>query len=72
MMKRYIIFAFDTYYPAGGSYDIVAHIDDSEQAIEKANNCTTDNSQVYDCETEEVIWSNDKGDHELRQEGKST
>lgn len=57
-MKRYIIFAFDTYYPAGGQADIIAHEDNRDTAIQKAKELKSYHiREVYDCEIEEVIWS---------------
>jgi len=57
-MKRFIIFAFDQYYPSGGQADIISHETDQETAIEKAKNLKRYHfREVYDCELEEVVWS---------------
>jgi hypothetical protein len=57
-MKRYIIFAFDQYYPCGGLSDIIAHVAEKEDAIQRAKDLKRWHFvDVYDCELEDVVWS---------------
>lgn len=62
-MKRYLIFAFDDYYPSGGAYDLLGSVDEmpdlaAAQAFTDdapAGYLSFDNYTVLDTETGEVF-----------------
>lgn len=53
-MLRYLVFAFDSYYPAGGWNDFRGSYETPEEAVEAAENAGRDYWQVVDAETGEV------------------
>lgn len=55
-MKRYIAFAFDNYYPGGGTSDIVDQTDDLEEAKLSCIKTKRDCYEVYDNMTEQIVW----------------
>lgn len=57
-MKRFLVFGIQSYYPSGGMGDCIAKVDTIEEvkAIE-FKGC--DSYEVYDCETEEIIYIED-------------
>lgn len=62
-MKRYLVFAYYDYYPAGGVNDIVPHTDDRAEVVEwyKNNHPRFDRVDVLDLTCEVVdakadIW----------------
>lgn len=36
-MKKYLLFAGHSYYPAGGAFDLIGDYDTLEEALEEAN-----------------------------------
>lgn len=70
-MNKYIVFAWDSYYPAGGLWDIVEYTDDLEEAkaICQSNEFRAkmgkkwyirsyEHIEVVDRDTWETVWSN--------------
>ena len=51
-MNRFLLFAYDSYYPAGGMSDCVFMSNDPTEIISKWTRCSTEDeySEVYDCE----------------------
>jgi len=54
-MKKYILFGYDHYYPAGGLNDIAGSFDTLEEAREAAKKDTSDIKEIVDRDTWEVI-----------------
>lgn len=54
-MKRYIIFAFDEYYPYGGHLDIQTHVDDYRNFDYKTIGDGYSYYYIYDCLKEYVV-----------------
>lgn len=55
MIKRYIVFDFDHYYPNGGLGDIVGSFDTVEEASEAYLACKGDEFYVLDRDTWKII-----------------
>jgi hypothetical protein len=47
-MKRYLVFAFSTYYPCGGMEDFICDIDDLSQLNDILKDLREDQFHVYD------------------------
>lgn len=47
MDKRYLVFKFEQYYPAGGMNDLIESFDLLEEAVESITG-SEDNCQIYD------------------------
>lgn len=60
-MKRYLLFAGDTYYPAGGWGDFVYQFADLEEAKLYASEKLNRRKwwHIVDLEIGEEVWSND-------------
>lgn len=64
-MKRYLLFAFDDYYPSGGWNDFKGSFNDKKQAINEGIKITTPRNypmrfyfyQVVDTKTGKIISS---------------
>jgi len=56
-MKRFLLFAYDDYYPSGGWSDYEGSFDTAEEAMAHKTRYDTDNAEVVDAETERVVWS---------------
>lgn len=54
-MKRYLVFAFDYYYPGGGWNDFVSAHDTVEEAQKAGKDKNLDCYQIVDIETGEQI-----------------
>ena len=46
--KRYLLFAYDTYYPSGGLCDLVNSYDTVQEAVSEANKHASDYKEIYD------------------------
>lgn len=63
-MKKYLLFAGDYYYPAGGFNDFIGSFDSIDEAKQAYANC--DWVHIVDSETEKIIarmtrsWINNK------------
>jgi hypothetical protein len=55
-MKKYVIFGYDHYYPGGGMTDIQHSTDDHFEVLKHIVNGDSDNYEVVDRDTWEVIW----------------
>lgn len=53
-MERYLLFAFDQYYPRGGWDDFRGSFKTLEEAMEAWDDMTRDWGQIVDIETEEI------------------
>lgn len=53
--KRHLIFAHDSYYPAGGWGDLEGSTDDLDQAIEYCKSSRFDITEIIDLTTGEEI-----------------
>lgn len=56
-MKRYLVFTYDTYYPAGGMNDLKETTDDLEEAKSLVDNAQV--GCVYDTVLNEVVYDTD-------------
>ena len=56
--KRFIVYAFDCYYPSGFLGDIVDSFDSLEEAITAAKKTRYDYQGVFDCDERQQVWSN--------------
>lgn len=54
-MKRFVVFAYDTYYPGGGMSDLFGSFDTIEEASEAGRSCDFDHFEVVDRDTWEEI-----------------
>ena len=54
-MKRYLLFAGDTYYPAGGWRDFLGHFDTEEEALDHLKTQPHDWWEIVDAELVEVV-----------------
>ncbi len=56
-MKRYLVFAFDFYYPIGGWDDFKKDFDTTTEALDyiSANLKEYDDQQIVDTKTKEII-----------------
>lgn len=50
-MNRFLLFAFDQYYPSGGMDDCVYMSNEKHEIIQRWKACDTQYSHVYDCES---------------------
>jgi hypothetical protein len=59
-MKRFLVFAYDHYYPSGGWKDFQDSFDDEKEAIGKATSLketkTFDHAHVIDSKTGEAVF----------------
>lgn len=55
-MKRYLVFGFCQYYPAGGLGDVSESFDSPAEAIEWAKDLTYDYVVVWDRIDDETLW----------------
>ncbi|GJL93068.1 hypothetical protein [Hyphococcus sp.] len=60
-MKRYALFAYDAFYPAGGWGDFVNAFDTAEEAFKAATKTKREYSEVIDLHTGEEILEPDAG-----------
>ncbi len=51
--KRFLLFAFDCYYPTGGWNDFIGSYDSLDEASTAAKHCNYDFKQIVDIETGE-------------------
>lgn len=60
-MNKYVVFAYDSYYPGGGMSDIVGSFDDIEsaKAVRWSHGDEYDYIEVVDRDTWEVVWEKD-------------
>lgn len=59
-MKKYILFAYNAYYPSGGLDDIEAEFDSLDQAVVFAKNMgACDCKYIIDRDTWEIVWNYD-------------
>jgi hypothetical protein len=57
MMKRYMAFACDDYYPEGGARDYIGSADDEMDARLLVVGFERDGGHVFDTETESIVWT---------------
>ena len=50
-MNRYLLFAYDQYYPRGGMDDCVFMSNDWNEIYDRWKKLNQDHSHVYDCES---------------------
>lgn len=55
-MKRYLVFAYECYYPNGGWNDFKGSYDTLEEAKVAAKLCKREYNQIVDGETEEELY----------------
>ena len=55
MLKRYLLFAFDNYYPSGGWSDFRGDFETLEEALEASKGVGLDVWDIVDSETKKVI-----------------
>lgn len=58
-MKRFLVFAYEAYYPGGGWYDFSASFNSSQEAFDHADKLEPKSSggvEVIDLETETDIY----------------
>lgn len=58
--KKFILFAYEAYYPAGGLSDIEGSYDTLEEAIVSARATNRDFLEIVDRDTWEIVWENDE------------
>jgi len=58
-MKRYLVIAYDQYYPSGFPDEVRYSSDDVDDAIEKAKDIHYDYKYVFDCDTREIVYKED-------------
>lgn len=57
-MKRFLVFAWEYYYPTGGMNDLHEEFDDEEAAIAAAKKLTDwPRVEVFDIQTGNEVWS---------------
>jgi len=65
-MKRFVVFAWDNYYPEGGWFDFVHCTDDREEAVEvclkKIDKPYGRWGHVVDIDRGEIVWNPRDGD----------
>lgn len=73
LMKRFIAFSYEDYYPAGGLGDMVGDFDTIEEIIELANKSKFENLDILDLQTGESAegYSWDRGVREWKIEKQS-
>jgi len=54
-VKRYLVFAYYTYYPEGGTKDLVGSYDELGEALLAGHQSGKDSNEVLDTETGEVL-----------------
>lgn len=55
-MERYLLFAFDSYYPQGGWTDFINSFDSLDEAIQSGMMLERDYFQVVDIESGEMVY----------------
>lgn len=55
IMKRYLLFRGDDYYPMGGMYDFEGDFDSVSEAMIKLNDLSYDWFHIYDLEEKRII-----------------
>ena len=60
-MKRYLVIAYDQYYPSGFPDEVRYSSDDLEEAIAYTNVCQYDYKYVFDCDKREIVYKEDSG-----------
>ena len=58
-MNRYIVFAFNTYYPRGGIDDVSDSFSELKEAINHYEELDDDNKYIVDMNTWEKVMDND-------------
>lgn len=53
--KRFLVIAYDDYYPMGGLHDVKDSFDTKEEAVQFAETETYENVEVYDRIDDELI-----------------
>jgi hypothetical protein len=57
-MRRFMVFAFDAYFPNGGIRDLFSTADTLEEAITQLRTSTMKHGQVYDVKTQKFqVWT---------------
>jgi hypothetical protein len=54
--KKFILFMYDTYYPAGGLGDVRDSFDTLDEAIKAAGARYYDFKEIVDRDTRETVW----------------
>lgn len=54
-MERYLLFAWDQYYPSGGFHDLVGDYESEELARAQWDNLTADYGQIVDITTGRIV-----------------
>lgn len=55
-MKRFLVFAFDRFYPEGGAKDFVASFDTESEAWEACAHSDKDCAHIYDSELSRITY----------------
>lgn len=58
-MKRYLVIGNDQYYPSDFPQSIKYSSDDLEDAVAHAKSMSYDYKHVFDCDTREVVYTED-------------
>lgn len=54
-MKRFLLFAFDAYYPSGGWSDFQGSFDTQQKAVNKVIEMRRDIYQIVDAQTGQIV-----------------
>lgn len=68
MMKRYMVFMFDAYYPNGGASDFVRDYDELENAKASVEESSPEEANIYDTDLRAIVarWSSGEYRREKR------
>jgi len=58
-MQRYLLFGFNTYYPAGGWNDFIGTFSNIDSAVKTAGAIGYEHYHVVDTETGEIVTDSD-------------
>jgi len=56
LMNRYLVFAFNFYYPQGGLSDVAESFHTLEEAVAWAKNVDDDVIEIFDCNNRQIVW----------------
>jgi len=59
MMKRYLVFGFERYYPGGGMNDCIGSYDTTEQAKKVLGDTDCEEGNIFDTVRDEVIYDSE-------------
>lgn len=55
-MKRFLVIAYDQYYPSGFPDEIRGSTDTIEEAMFKLSEMEYDYKYIFDCDTREIVY----------------